>query len=251
MKPRKEGETDENYIRRLEDQNANLKQRNDQLSAWADRVTEAVNTLSCEGSLVFQAMAEKAGVRGHPSVTEAVRLFDYISHPQWKSREEKPAKIVWPEDWDFDASDEQSGDADMALNSPIADAVGMLSNYHFAKDRNRLIADAVGLIQKALKTSIDGIKERNGFVPKFMKPIDAKRYDEMSAEELRDLVSNIGWMALDLAQDMGFANDMLRRDLRAATYRRVAGDLYAISQLTIKWSAPTNFDVKVFSGEAA
>lgn len=36
---------------------------------------------------------------------------------------------------------------------------------------------------------------------------------------------------LDLAQDMHFANHMLRRDLRAAVYRRVCSDLYALQWL--------------------
>lgn len=255
MKPRKPDESDAHYIKRLEDQNANLMQRNKSFAKWSEAITAATTHLACEGSLAFQAMAEKAGVRGHPSVTEAVELFDQIAHPQYHRDGHIFPKVTFPEDWDLDDCERWSGDADMLLNAPIAEAIDLLQAMcmsSIGKNWLEPINKAAGGLQKALREGIDGLKAQHGFSPLQMRPIRPGHIKDMDRQQLEDLCSRLGWMALDLAQDMAYANDMLRRDLRAAVYRRVCGDLYALSQYAIEVPEPTDgpqFDVKVLGGE--
>jgi hypothetical protein len=57
-------------------------------------------------------------------------------------------------------------------------------------------------------------------------------------------------MALDLAQDMAMTNEMLRRDLRASAYRRIAGDLYRLAYADWERPEPSSFDIEVIGNEA-
>lgn len=256
MKPRQEGETAEHYIKRLEDANASLRAQEASTKAWMGRLNDAITTLSTEASTAFQAMAEKAGVRSHPSVTAAVALFDQIAFPQWSPSSnggEQVAlpKIEFPTEWNLDDQQAWSGDADMALNAPIAEVIEILQQLgdKLKKDQRERLAVVVTQLDKLLTSRINGIKEAAGFQPKHLAPLPPKHFREMSADELRDLVSAMGWMALDLAQDMHFANHMLRRDLRAATYRRVCADLYTLSQTAIEPEGEKTIDIKVIGGE--
>jgi hypothetical protein len=250
MKPRKPDESDAHYIKRLESQNAGLRQQNAWLAKWQGALNEAVTTLSTEGSLAFQAMAEKAGVRSHPSVTQAVALFDAVSHPQWRGDKEMP-KIEWPTDWDFDGEGAWSGDADMTLNSPIAEAIELFDALvmHVPHRLVEPLRHVLVGLNRALRDGVDGVKDKHGFRPRYLTCPPQMHFRDMVDEELRDLASSLGWMALDLAQDMSFANEMLRRDLRAATYRRVCSDLYRMSQFACDWNGGINFSVKVFGSD--
>lgn len=249
MKPRKEGETDASYIKRLEASNAEMRK----LGKWASRVSKAVTILSTEGSLVFQAMAEKARVRSHPSVTAAVALFDMIAHPQWTEDDAKAPVVEWPTEWDFDPPGSQSGDADMQLNSPIAEAIDYLEARKFSKCKPEEWEYVSGLAQRlhaATMRHVEGIKEAAGFRPKVVPMPSKEHFSDMDRDELIELVSGMSWMALDLAQDMMTTNEMLRRDLRAAAYRRIGSDLYRLASVDTNGS-PGNFTVKVVGGEAA
>lgn len=253
MKPRKPGESDADYIKRLETSNRDLKARNDQLAKWAEKISEAITHLATEGSLVFQAMAEKAGVRSHPSVTAAVEMFDKIAHPQWHDDDRKIPDVHFPKDWEFDPPDVWSGDADMELNSPVSEAIWELEQISRSCGRataERIFA-VIGRLEGALRKGVQGIKEKHGFKPKHLA-VPQKHYRDMSREELIETINVMGWVALDLAQDMAFANEVLRRDLRAAVYRRVCADLYGLSQLPHGPfdDAPNEIGVKVFGKEA-
>lgn len=57
------------YVRRLKLSRDQMQTNNKALPAWMGRLNSGIALLSSEGSLAFQAMAERAGVRGHPSVT--------------------------------------------------------------------------------------------------------------------------------------------------------------------------------------
>lgn len=240
------------YTRLLASRNS-MQQNNDGISKWASRINDAVTILSTEGSLAFQAMAEKAGVRGHPTVTEVVKLFDSISHPQWGKDEPEP-KIEWPTDWSF-TGDDWSGDADMTLNSPIAEAIEKLKHSIFVSNKEtswKIINEAIGDLQTALRIGVEGFKDKHGFKPvKLTMPL-GKHPNDMNEKELRDAVSIMGMMALDLAQDMDFAGFMLRRDLRASSYRRVHADLYRLAWFDFgDAEADPHFTVKVVGGEQA
>ena len=62
-------------------------------------------------------------------------------------------------------------------------------------------------------------------------------------EHCRDM----SWMALDLAEDMTTTMEMLRGDLRAASYRRISRDLYKLScpPDNIQDARKSKFQVKV------
>lgn len=250
MKPRKQDETDAKYISRLEQQNDGLKRRNAELGRWQSALNEAVTILSTEASLAFQVMAEKAGVRAHPSVKATLELFNTISHPQWRSQETPMPKIEFPEDWDLDDGSAWSGDGDMALNSKIAEVIETIETMKWKNGRQHDLLERVADdLQAVCRHGIEGFKDAAGFRPVEVA-VPSGHFREMSADDLRDVVNAMGWIALDLAQDLHFANFALRRDLRAATYRRVCGDLYALSQLaTSPGSAPQKIDIKVFGAE--
>lgn len=227
-----------------------MKEHNDRLSRWAESVSNAVTTLSVDGSLAFQLMAEKASVRSHPSVTKVVELFDAIAHPQWHDQNKVMPKVEFPTSWDLDLPESQSGDADMSLNSPIAEAIELLEHLVFRvpkamKDIHRVTQG----LQVALDGKVEGVKDKVGFRPLHLKPLDPVHFKDATREQLQEWLSAIGWMALDIAQDMSFANEVLRRDLRAASYRQVCSDLYRLSQLAIEIEPSSNFDIKVFDGE--
>lgn len=238
------------YTRLLASRNS-MQQNNDWLSKWASRINDAVTLLSTEGSLAFQAMAEKAGVRGHPTITEVVKLFDSVSHPQWSNGDPVP-KIEWPEDWSF-TGDDWSGDADMTLNAPIAEAIEKLKHVMFTGNQSKswqIVTDAIGDLQKAMRTGVEGFKDKHGFKPVELTMFVGKHPNDMNEKELRDAVFIMGEMALDLAQDMDFAGFMLRRDLRASTYRRVHADLYRLAWFNFgDAEADRSFTVKVVGGE--
>lgn len=251
MKARKSGESDAAYIGRLESQNADLKRNNDRIQKWASDLNEAVTLLSTEASTAFQAIAEKASVRSHPAVTETVRLFDYIAHPQWRNTDTPIPHVTFPDNWDLDDEEAWSGDADMQLNAPIAEAMERIEHIRFSAKGHVIEAldQMTNALQKALHDGIQGYKRCHGFKPRALV-VPSQRFDDIDERQLRETVSSIGWLALDLAQDMHFANHMLRRDLRAATYRRVCADLYVLSQLPFGLDAPTAIDIKLFEGEA-
>lgn len=223
------------YIERLRVSRDQMKANNKTVTKYANRVNEAVTHLATDCSLVFQAMAEKAGVRGHPSVTEVVKLFDSLMHSQWQKDEF--SKVEWPADWDFDDKGQWSGDADMQLNAPIAKLIELLDFWSIRalKDGHRnAIGAAIVEVQRTMRTQIEGIKSNYGF--------------RKMTVDVTDAPNGIGMALLDLAQDMEFANNMLRRDLRAATYRRVCADLYALSQCEFE-ERPSNFDIYVVGGD--
>jgi hypothetical protein len=235
------------YARLLESRNG-LQRNNAALTKWLSNINQSVTVLSCEGSLAFQAMAEKAGVRGHPSVSEAVRLFDAIAHPQWGDGKDAPS-FEWPSDWDFDKADEWSGDADMSLNSPLATAIEFIGDIRsylpdWARERGEEVCAAA---QSALIGQIDETKMRAGFTPKRAHIPAQTHYRSMDRDQLIDLLGSVSWAALDLAQDMHFANNMLRRDLRAAAYRRICSDLYALCDMSMEPRCGS-IDIKVMGG---
>lgn len=227
------------YIGRLKASRDQMQANNKALTKWLGRLNDGIASLSSDASLAFQAMAEKAGVRGHPSVTAVVSLFDKLVRLQWERRDDVP-RIQFPDDWNFDdeADDGWSGDADMQLNAPIADLLDIIEHQRFNSKVSpaafEALSSAVVRVQRAMKTHIDGIKSNHGFVAKTV--------------DVRDAPHGMGWALLDLAQDMHFANNMLRRDLRAAVYRRVCSDLYALSHAEHA-EGPTSFDIKVLGGE--
>lgn len=228
-----------------------LKERNGQLAKWATAISTAITHLATEGSLVFQAMAEKAGVRAHPSVSAVVSLFDKIAYPQWHNEDQIFPKIEWPAEWSFECEEQWSGDADMLLNEPLHEAVMWLTE----RTANLSHADRfkiANLIEKAIAKKIEGVKAAAGFRPRQIAPVTGKPLGLMSKEELIKQFEAMSWLALDLAQDMHFANVVLRRDLRAATYRRVSNDLYRLSSWAFEMDHPTEggvFGVKVFGRE--
>lgn len=244
MKPRRTNETDAQYIARLESANASLRAENKNQAKWAERVSRAVTWLACDASLAFQAMAEKAGVRNHPSVTAAVQAFDTIAHPQWTNDGATMPDLTFPTDWDLDSPGAWSGDADMQLNAGIAAALEYLEGRKF----NCKVGEwkHVCELMEGLERPIQGILDK--VVPGRAERQPISIPEDATREDLAEAVNAMSWRALDLAQDMAFANEVLRRDLRAATYRAICGELYQMSNLCVP-VRNDKFDMKVFGGE--
>ena len=240
MKPRKPNETDADYIKRLEACNSDLRHR----GKWADKTGRALTWLATDASLAFQAMAEKAGVRSHPSVTAVVKAFDTIAHPQWTDDNAEIGDLTFPTDWDFDPPDAWSGDADMELNAGIKLALDYLESRRFAakEDEFKHICHIMEMIERPLQGIVEKAMPARADRKKIEIPEDATR------DDLANIINDVSWRALGLAQDMAFANEALRRDLRAAAYRGVCGDLYEMSNLHVPIHDP-RFDVKVMGDQ--
>lgn len=241
MKPRRPDESDADYIKRLEAANADLRGQ----GRWAKRTSRAVTWLACDASLAFQAMAEKAGVRGHPSVTAVVKAFDTIAHPQWADDDAEIGDLTFPTDWDLDPPGTWSGDADMELNSGIAMALDYIQSRRFRASKDEFAH--LNNIAEALDRPLQGILDKIMPERAERKPISIP--PEATRDDLANLINDISWRALDLAQDMATTNEMLRRDLRAAAYRRVCAELYELANLNVPVHNP-HFDVKVIGAEA-
>jgi hypothetical protein len=245
MKPRKPSESDADYIKRLETANAGLREDNKAQSKYARKISKAVTWLACDASLAFQAMAEKAGVRSHPSVTAVVKAFDTIAHPQWTPDNAEIGDLAFPQDWDLDPPNAWSGDADMELNSGIAAALEYIAGRRFnCKEAEfKHLCEIADKLEKPLQGIIDKIMPERAE----RKPVEIP--DEATRDDLANTINELSWRALDLAQDMAATNEMLRRDLRAASYRRICGELYELSNLHVPERNP-RFDLKVIGGEA-
>jgi hypothetical protein len=60
----------------------------------------------------------------------------------------------------------------------------------------------------------------------------------MSRQELRDLVSDMGWAALDLAQHLSFTNEMLREEYRGEAYKKAQTMAYALANMPYSETQP-------------
>lgn len=252
MKPRKPTEPDADYIRRLEVANRSLREDNKRLKQWASNLDKAVSVLATDASLAFQAMAEKAGVRFHPSVRAVIKMLDSLVGMY--CHEPDAPKIEFPKDWDLDPPEALSGDADMQLNSPIARAIELLNLFATKNHGNEeLVKDifrTIGQLDRVLQKGIEGVKRREGYerTPPPPRP-EIKNYCDMTRKELTDMLSYLSWWALDLAQDMDFTNEFLRRDLRASAYRRIRDELYRMAYESTN-STERNVVVKVLGAES-
>lgn len=226
MKPRKPNESDESYINRLEDRNKDMEVR----GKWANKVGRAVTWLAVDASLAFQAMAEKAGVRSHPSVIATVKAFDTIAHPQWTADSAEIGDLSFPTNWDLDPPDAWVGDADMELNSGIAMALEYFNSRrfnckgaefkHLCEIAEKLEGPLQGIVQKALPAR----RER--------KPIEIP--EGATRDDLARAINEISWLAFEVAEDLDMTNALLRRDLRAASYRHAARQLWEISRISVR-----------------
>lgn len=245
MKERKPSETDADYIKRLETANAGLRRNNAELTKWSKAVARAVTWLSYDASLAFQAMAEKAGVREHPSVTKVVAAFDTIAHPQWTPDNAEIGDLTFPTDWDLDGPGAWAGDADMELNAGIKMALDYFEGRKFQCRADEW--EHICTIMEAIERPLQGVVEKVLPARADRKPIEVP--EDADRDQLAAAFNEVSWRALDLAQDMASTNEMLRRDLRAAAYRAVCRDLYELSQLHVPERNP-KFDVKVFGDVA-
>ncbi len=227
-----------------------LKSRNSELSKWLQAVTANINHVLPHASLVIQRLAELSGVREHEAVQATLGYLDETSHPQWQKGAAKPAPI-WPDR--VPISSEKGGDAEMLLGASVAKALEPFAcGFIYTEIPKEYVRAAVRelteAVQSALRKGVEGHKDAAGFKVKSLKIPGGKHPDDMSREELKSLVHGMGYAALDLAQDMNFAQDMLRLDLRAAVYRRVAADLYQLSNVPYS-DEPKTIGVKVLGDE--
>lgn len=58
---------------------------------------------------------------------------------------------------------------------------------------------------------------------------DWKHPNDMTRDELREIVSDMSWMALDLAQHLNFSNEALKEEYREEAYQRAEKMAYELS----------------------
>jgi hypothetical protein len=219
----------EKTYRRLLDSRNNIKAHNDSLSKWANRVGNSVTWLAVEASTAFQAMAEKASVRNHPSVVAAVKAFDQIACPQWQG----DARPEFPTDWSFEAQpnmNDGAGDADMVLNSRLANIFERTPPWEdFTLTKSE--------VENFFREAFSALRE--------IKRAAGARSFKLAVENGPQR-SALAWAAVDLAQDMEMTRNMLRRDLRAAAYFRIEQDLYALSRMGDGDNQDRQIEVNIF-----
>jgi hypothetical protein len=77
----------------------------------------------------------------------------------------------------------------------------------------------------------------------------SKHPNDMTREELRELVSAMSWAALDLAQHLNFTNDWLKPEFREQAYKRGEQMAYELSHMPYAEDRPegdSKFNVVVF-----
>jgi hypothetical protein len=60
---------------------------------------------------------------------------------------------------------------------------------------------------------------------------NVKHPDDMTEDELRELVKDMSWEALNIAQDLMFTNELLKPKLKAAEYVRICNQAYALCNM--------------------
>ena len=78
----------------------------------------------------------------------------------------------------------------------------------------------------------------------------AKHPNDMTWQELRDLVSAMSWAALDLSQHLNFTNEMLKEEYKANAYKRAESMAGAICSMPYKDHAPPGqIDMVIFGAD--
>ena len=207
---------------------------------FAARLNDVVTWLSTSAAVAFEAMAEKAGVSSHEDVQTFVKAFGECCYSQWSDGGKLP-KIQLPYSFDIDEDLEKySGDAGMKHSAKISELMNYLKSLYW--DKNKELSNNSIQWRAALFDLTDGIV--SGLKSKRSAP------HEMEMPLLKDHCEHcrdMSWMALDLAEDMTTTMEMLRGDLRAASYRRISRDLYKLScpPDNIQDARKSKFQVKV------
>lgn len=236
------------YRSLLDSRNA-LKRNNESNEKYAKKLAEVINLGIPHAILIIQALAERAGVRRSKAVVEAMEYLNSIAFPQWGDPDFVPPPLpsVIPL-----AEDGDEGDAEMLVDAEIAKAMEPFDDMWFMAGIKGAHRDAVSALCRAVQDHlakvISQVKENAGFKPKRIDWKFTAHPNDMSREELRAALDAITWAALDLAQDMEAARTLLRKDLRDGSYRRIAGDLYAIGNIPYRQGEHW-IDVKVFDME--
>ena len=240
----------EREYKRLLESRRSLQASNKSLREWLGRVTDNQSFLSVTANLVFQAMAERAGMRRHPAISEIVKAFDKCVGSQWKDDGASlPEKIELPENPILYEGEEENGDAEMLCTARLAKALEPFEIGYIprnARDEKYIgcVNELVEAVHEALESMRDQVKRDHGFKPVDMTIMKAPDYDEMTRDQLIDIIRGMSMVALDLAQDMNFTRTMLRYDLRDSAYRRIHRDLYKLA-FSPSPTEYTNFCVKV------
>lgn len=231
----------------LEQSRKDLRARNKALCDQMDRYRKALGNCH-DTSIAVQYLAERCGYTKSPAVRQIVENLDLMSRLEEPLHEIRAPYELEPEE------DKQAGDAEMvaSVDPIIADAEQMtfslaINGFKGLKAKN--VADTLqGLMDlwyRAVSKRVNEIKQDHGHKPVPVTVVPDIHFSHMTEEQLRDFCSNLGWLALDLAQHLSFTRDMLRLDLRAGAYAKAQGMAYELSSLAINWKQPERFDVVV------
>lgn len=219
MKARKPNETDEQYIRRLEDANRELRSQN---KAWAQEreiyVDRARPAASFAGA-VLNAAAEACGMLNDERVQSAREALEALAGLPWSK--DLPVPEVFPR---FDAPDPErnGGDCEMMVKSTLS-ALGdamhpvdlwSLTNGLPEKRAERVRAMMWELWRMAQANALAQVRAATGASER--TPLKPPKITTLA--EAREVLADV-WMAVGNAlSDLEMSRSILRLDLRAAMY---------------------------------
>lgn len=231
MKPRKNGETAEQYIARLEAANSGLRANNADLSEQNKIFVRYGRIAASYAGMVLNAAAEIAGVADDPRTKAAARCFAELSSMPWNKAIAAPDTMP-----DFTAGRGEGGDAEMLLLSDLthigdfmASPMTFLDFCRGAKESDRELAwKAMARLYELATANLSsqaraamGLEDVEPFTPPPVTTVD----------DAAVLVRDLWWEICDVLSDVEMSRVMLRLDLRASMYdtafTRIAGIMRA------------------------
>lgn len=222
VKPRKEGETDAQYIGRLEQANANLRREN---ARWSEQIgvyNSRARPAAYFTGAVLHAAAEACGMADDPRVGRAAVVLDQLSGLPWQKTIPEPTTLPTFGAPNLEAN---GGDCEMLLRSAY-EALGdvLYEPLHAINlfdslrpmEKNllwRMLHALMRLADENLTTqarALAGVpKPREAFNPPKVETLD----------QARDLIQSAWFEVCDVLSDVEIGRACLRLDLRSTMYR--------------------------------
>lgn len=243
MKPRKPGETDEHYIRRLEDANKELRRQNREINERNAIYVDRARPAASFAGAVLNAAAEACGMLEDERVQSAREVLDALAGLPWSK--DIPLPEVFPQ---FATPDPErhAGDCEMMVKSTLA-ALGdelhpvdvwSLTDGLPEKRAGRLRAMLWELWQMA-QANVQQQARAAATLPTREPPKPPKI---KTLAQAREVLADV-WMAVgNTLSDLEMSRSILRLDLRAAMYD---GALREISEAVNRgWDAASDLPVR-------
>lgn len=232
MKPRKNGESDADYIRRLETANSDLRASNSRLAKTMAMYDERARPAASHARAVLLAAAEACGMSGDESVKKTAECLDALAGLPWSRDIPHPGYMLeYPA-----ADDECRGDAEMVLRSVYERVLGDTTHFSIfslfsslpaakADVARSVVHELCRLAQANLEGQARAVIGRPARAAPVVPPLESLEAAQAAFDELRHEV----WM---LFEDLEMSRHMLRLDLRASMYEAIAQGVARIAGAT-------------------